>query len=469
MISVREVSCIPLAAEHHCSMPRAASLLFAFALLACVRPPAARTPAADSTFEGAAATRGAAITPAASSATGTSSPPSAGSPSELNAAPGLARGIAIADSLVSAAAGTLVPGAVLLVARNGEILHERAYGHARLTDAAGRPLAEPHRMTTSTLFDLASVTKVMATTMAVMLLVDRGELALDAPVGRYLPEFRGPRLDSITVRHLLTHSSGLVQWQPLYYQAPTASETYRAILGMPLGWGVGEGRRYSDLGFMLLGYLVERVAGRPLDAFVQEELYRPLGLRATTFSPRARGLREFAATERGNAYERRMVHDSTFGYRYLGDPAAWNGWRDYVLDGEVNDGNAWYAHDGVAGHAGLFSTASELRVLIDLLNERGTHGGRRFLSAAVVDTFLTRDRHGHYLGWMYPRDMPEGSFAHNGFTGTYVLGIPGHRLSVVLLTNRQHFGTNERGYFADLGPLVRAVSVAILRGAEAER
>ena len=416
-------------------MPRAASLLFALALLACVRPPSGRAPAAGSTPQGAAT---------------------------------LTHGIATADSLVAAAVGTLVPGAVLLVARNGEVLHERAYGHAQLTDEAGRPLAQPRRMTTSTVFDVASITKVMATTMAVMLLVDRGAIALDAPVRRYLPEFAGPRLDSITVRQLLTHSSGLVQWQPLYYDASTANETYRAIVAMPLGWGVGEARHYSDLGFMLLGYLVERVTGRALDAFAREELYRPLGLRATTFTPRARGLREFAVTERGNAYERRMVYDSTFGYRYLGDPAGWNGWRDHVLDGEVNDGNAWYAHGGVAGHAGLFSTASELRVLLDLLNQRGMHEGRRLLSAAVVDTFLTRDRHGHYLGWMYPRDMPEGSFAHNGFTGTFVLGVPEYGLSVVLLTNRQHQGTNERGYFPDIGPLVRSVSRAILGGAEAD-
>src|SRR6185437_11255716 len=129
-----------------------------------------------------------------------------------------------------------------------------------------------------TMFDLASVTKVMATTFAVMILVDRGQVDLDAPVYRYLPDFRGAHLDSITVRHLLQHSGGLVQWQPLYYHASNKAQTYNVIRDMPLQWGVGEGRHYSDLSFMLLGYIVERVSGTSLDAFVTREFYKPLGL-----------------------------------------------------------------------------------------------------------------------------------------------------------------------------------------------
>ena len=381
------------------------------------------------------------------------------------ASPGLARGLARADSMIEAALGTRVPGAVLLVAQHGRVVHERAFGFAQLNDYEGRRLASPRPMQTSTLFDLASVTKVMATTMAMMLLVDRGMVDLDAPVWRYLPDFRGPQLDSITVRHLLDHSSGLVQWQPLYYSAGNSEATYRAIREMPLGWGVGAGRHYSDLGFMLLGFIVERVSGQRLDRFLERELYGPLGLRRTTFNPRARGFTEFAATEQGNVYERRMVYDSTFGYRYKGDPTSWDGWRRYVLAGEVDDGNAFHANGGIAGHAGLFSTAAELRVLLDLLNARGQAHGRRFIGPATVERFLTLDRHGHYLGWMLPRDMPAGSFAHNGFTGTYVLGVPEYGLSIVLLTNRQNLGTNERGYFPDIAPLTAAVSRAIVDGA----
>ena len=389
-------------------------------------------------------------------------------PALAPATPGLARGLATADSLIAAAVGTRIPGAVLVVAQRGTVVEERAFGYAQLYDYDLHRLPSPRPMRTSTLFDLASVTKVMGTTFAVMLLADRGQIDVDAPVSRYLPDFRGPRLDSITVRHLLTHSAGLVQWQPLYYHARSPAQAYAAIRDMPLGWGVGEGRHYSDLGFMLLGYIVERVSGRPLDAFLARELYGPLGLRATTFNPRRRGFTDFAATEHGNGYERHMVYDSTFGYRYRGDPTAWDGWRRYVLVGEADDGNAWYAHGGVAGHAGLFSTAADLRVLLDLLNDRGRYGGRRYLRPAVVEQFLTRDRFQNYLGWMLPPEMPEGSFAHSGFTGTYVLGVPQYGLSIVLLTNRQNLGTDSRGYFPNVGPLDQAVARAIVDGAAAD-
>jgi len=381
--------------------------------------------------------------------------------------PALARGIATADSLINASIGRMFPGAVFLVAKDGRVVHERAFGHAQLHDYEMRRLASPRPMRTSTMFDLASVSKVMATTFAIMLLADRGQIDVDAPVSRYLPDFRGPRLDSITVRHLLNHSSGLVQWQPLYYHAANAAQTYRVIREMPLGWGVGEARHYSDLGFMLLGYLVERTSGEPLQSFLERNLYRPLGLTSTTFDPRARGFTEFAATEPGNVYERHMVYDSTFGYRYRGDPTAWNGWRQYVLNGEVDDGNAFYAHGGIAGHAGLFSTAADLRVLLDLLNNRGVYRGRQYIRREIVDLSLTRDRYQNYLGWQAPRDLPPGSFSHTGFTGTYALGVPMHKLSIVLLTNRQNMGTDARGYFPDIGPLQRAVSKVIVDGSTA--
>lgn len=389
---------------------------------------------------------------------------------------GLARGIATADSLVAASIGKLTPGAVLLVSQNGKVLHERAFGTVipvsgtveQLPTENRYILSTPPAMRTNTMFDMASVTKVMATTFAVMMLVDRGQVDLDAPVNRYLTDFRGPHLDSVTVRHLLQHSSGLVQWQPLYYQASNSAQTYAAIRDMPLGWGVGEGRHYSDLGFMLLGYIVEKVSGKPLDQFVDAELYKPLGLKHTTFNPKAKGFKEFAPTEQGNEYEKHMVYDSTFGYRYLGDPKSWDKWRDYRLVGETDDGNSYYANNGVAGHAGLFSTASDLRVLLDLLDNRGTYNGKRYVSAATIDRFLTKDNYGHYLGWQYPANMPVGTFMHTGFTGTYVMGVPKYGLSVVLLTNRQMMDTDPKGFFPDVTPLRVAVSKAIVASVAAE-
>jgi serine-type D-Ala-D-Ala carboxypeptidase len=380
----------------------------------------------------------------------------------------LRSGIARADSLVAESIGKLTAGAVLLVAKDGKVIHEKAYGYAALNDYRLKRLASPAPMTTRTMFDLASVTKVMATTLAVMKLVDQAKVDLDAPVHRYLADFRGPHLDSITVRHLLQHSSGLVQWQPLYYQASNSAETYRAIRNMPLEWGVGAGRHYSDLGFMLLGYIVESVSGKRLEKFVDEDLYVPLGLRHTTFNPRKKSFSEFAATEQGNVYEKHMVYDSTFGYRYRGDPASWNRWREYVISGETDDGNAYYANAGAAGHAGLFSTASDIRQLIDLLLNRGTHNAKQHVRPEIVDQFLTVDRYGHYLGWQVPPGMPAGSFMHTGFTGTYVLGVPKYGLSIVLLTNRQNLGTDSRGYFPDVEPLRLAVGKAIVAGIESE-
>jgi CubicO group peptidase (beta-lactamase class C family) len=379
----------------------------------------------------------------------------------------LARGIATADSLVAAAIGKLTPGAVLLVSKDGRIVHDTAFGYAQLFDYEGRRLASPPLMTTGTMFDLASVTKVMGTTMGVMRLVDQGRIDVDAPVHRYLPDFRDVHKDSITVRHLLSHSAGLVQWQPLYYHASDERDAYRVIRDMPLQWGVGEGRHYSDFSFMLLGYIVEHVSGQRLDVFLDSAIYRPLGLDSTTFVPRQHGFTKFAATEQGNVYERHMVYDSTFGYRYLGVPTAWNGWRHYVLNGEVDDGNSYYAHGGIAGHAGLFSTAGQLRVLLDMLVSAGATTPR-ILDADVIHRFLARDRYDNYLGWMRSPSLPEGSFYHTGFTGTYVLGVPKYGLSVILLTNRQNMGTDAKGYFPNVAPLQDAVAKALVSGAAAD-
>ncbi len=389
--------------------------------------------------------------------------------------PALASGVGTADSLVASAIGKLTPGAVLVISVNGHVVHEKAFGTAvpagtvcATTDSpcSGYLAARPMRL--STMFDLASVTKVMATTFAMMLLVDRGKVDLDAHVYTYLPDFRGPHLDSIRVRHLLQHSAGLVQWQPLYYQASTSAQTYAAIRDMPLQWGVGEGRHYSDLSFMLLGDIVEKASGQQLDQFISDALYQPLGLRHTTFNPKQQGFTDFAATEQGNSYEHHMVYDSTFMYRYRGDPRSWKGWRDYALFGEVNDGNSFYASGGVAGHAGLFSTGGDLRVLLDMLVARGTANGHRYVTAETVGRFLTLDAYGHFLGWQSAPGTPAGSFSHTGFTGTYVLGVPADGLSIILLTNKQRMGTDAKGFFPNLAPLQSAVARAIINGAEAD-
>jgi serine-type D-Ala-D-Ala carboxypeptidase len=405
--------------------------------------------------------------------------------------------LALADSIVAAWTGDQrVAGAVLHVSVAGRPRLERAYGAAQLYaygdgqypaggydgDAGAAamgivPLATPRRMTTETVFDLASVTKVMATTLALMLLVDRGELEVDATVASYLPDFTGGGREAITLRHLLTHRSGLPQWWPVYYRAGTADSAYAVVRDLPLSWPVGEARHYSDLGFMVLGRVVEHVSGRPLDRFVREELYAPLGLSRTGFrraeadsdatAPSA-GITEaggaldaIAATSHGNPFERRMVHDPDFGYRIDIDPATWEGWRRRTLVGEVNDGNAYHAFGGVSGHAGLFSTAAELDVLLRLMLAEGVHEGRRLFGPDVVDRFLASTGDDQALGWELPAHAPPGAFGHEGFTGTFVLGVPEQALAVVLLTNRQNVGVDRETTYPDVGPLQRAVTAAL--------
>ncbi|MEZ4423607.1 MAG: serine hydrolase [Gemmatimonadota bacterium] len=393
-------------------------------------------------------------------------------------------GIATADSLVAAWVDTgRIPGAVLRISREGRLLHERAYGQAQRAvyrDGAygaaqdGRsavehePLATPLPMTADAVFDLASVTKVMATTFALMLLVDEGAVGLDRPVSTWLPDFTGGGRERITPRHLLTHRSGLPQWWPVYYHAGDPEAAWAWVRSVPLTGSPGAERRYSDLGFMVLGRLVEAVGGARLDRFLEGRLYGPLGLSTTGFrparGPQPEGQRTVVATSHGNPYEHRMVHDTAFGYRIAGDPDAWSGWRRYTLVGEVNDGNAFHAWGGVAGHAGLFSSAADLDVLLQLLLDGGRSGQTRWIAESTVRAFLSPGPEGQALGWQVPEGLPPGSFAHTGFTGTWVLGVPAQRLSVVLLTNRQHGGVDADGRYPDVGPLQQAVTRALLEG-----
>lgn len=368
------------------------------------------------------------------------------------------------DSLIQKEiAADNIPGAVIQIKKADSILHRAAYGYAQKFDYNLRPLKNPKSMTTGHLFDLASLTKVMGTTFGIMLLIDEGTLSLDDPVHKYLPEFAKGDKSQITIRHLLTHSAGLAQWVPAYYHASNPQERYRYTVDLPLKWEVGTQRHYSDLGFMFLGDIIERISGQALDQFLQNKLYEPLNLQHTTFNPLEKDLDQIAATSHGNPFEKQMVYDDNFGYEVDVDPRSWDGWREYTLHGQVSDGNAWYANGGVAGHAGLFSTVSDLQVLIDLLLNNGQSNGKKILSSATVDTFLTKDKYGNGLGWAMDKDFiaaessPEGTFGHTGFTGTNIVVVPQDSLSIILLTNRQHVGRQKNGYYFDLDSLRQAI------------
>jgi len=367
----------------------------------------------------------------------------------------------IDELIISEIDSNKLSGAVVLVASNHKILYKKAFGYAFKYDDELKVAGFTEKMTTKHLFDLASLTKVLATTFAIMILKDQGKLLLDDEVSKYLTEFQSEDKRNITIRQLLTHSSGLKEWYPLYYLASGKNKTIDVIASMPLAYPIGESRHYSDLGFMTLGYVVEKISGLPLDQFLSENLYKPLDLKNTVFNFK-KNLKKgkVAATSHGNPFEKKMVYDDSFGYKIEGvDPEAWDKWRDYTLRGEVNDGNAWYANNGVAGHAGLFSTVDDIQVLIDLLLNNGNFQGKQIISEKTVKAFLTKDKFQNGLGWMMDtklfsaKDAPENTFGHTGFTGTSIVAMPNSKTSIILLTNRQHIGQQPGGQYYNLNEL----------------
>jgi len=342
------------------------------------------------------------------------------------------------------------PGGVAAVVQGREWLALEAAGQALVTPAR-RP------MTTETIFDLASLTKPVATATAVLQLCAGGTVDLDAPVTRYVPTFghRGPGRRA-TVRHLLAHSSGLPAWEMLYLPAPRAAgrrglsaqacrsipQAVRRIGATPVHAPPGRQDEYSDLGFIVLGYLVERLTGSPLAAYVRRHIFEPIGMRTTRFAPPRSWRARCAATEVGNAYEQARAAEQGLGRGFR--------WRRQLLRGEVHDGNAWYVGHGVAGHAGVFSTASDLVRFGRAMLGGGTLGGARVLPAAIVadavrDHGPTQSEIRRGLGWVVKGSSMYGgrrasprAHGHTGFTGTALLIDPPRDLVIVLLTNRVH-------------------------------
>ena len=364
-----------------------------------------------------------------------------------------------------------IPGAVILIKKRDKIIYRHAFGYAQKYDYKHKLLNPPEKMTINHLFDIASLTKVIGTTTSVMLLADRGLIKIEDPVSQYIKAFDTPEKREITIRHLLTHTAGLYEWYPMYYLASDKQESYRLIGELPLMFPVGEQRRYSDLGFVLLGEIVEIVSGLSLEQFMKQNVFQPLRMKNTTFNPLKSGnSRKIAATSAGNPYEKRMVYDSALGFKVKEiDPAYWNGWRTYVLRGEVNDGNAWYANGGISGAAGLFSTASDLQKLVDMLINKGKVGSKQFLSETTIKTFLTKDKYNNGLGWMmdsensFMMNAPQGSFGHTGFTGTSIAVVPRDKISVILLINRQNIGLLENGEYYNVSPVRMQVFNAVLK------
>jgi CubicO group peptidase (beta-lactamase class C family) len=305
------------------------------------------------------------------------------------------------------------PGAAVVIGRKGALVWEKGFG--QLSYGKKGIKVDP----TETIYDLASLTKVVGTTTAVMLLYDEGRIDLDAPVREYLPEFTGGERDSVTIRQLLEHRSGLPADRDIWRVARTPIEARTAVLSVPLVCRPGDCYIYSDLGAIILGLAVERITGLGLDVYLHERVFGPLGMTHTFFRP-ADSLRKHVA------------------------PTARTSDGGQMVRGVVHDENA-SALGGVAGHAGLFSTAGDLAVFAQMLLNGGVYDGVRIVSDSTVRLFTTRSAGSRALGWAMAdgqwgsgRYHSDGSFGHVGFTGTSIWIDPDRQLFVVLLTNRVH-------------------------------
>ena len=328
---------------------------------------------------------------------------------------------AVESALQRAVQRTALPGGVALVRSKGVPLLLQAYGLSRKYEAGAKLSADPIPAAPDTLYDLASITKLFTTT-CVMRLVEQGRLALDEPVARWMPEFAAGGKEQVTLRQLLTHTSGLPDYLELWKLEPTAEARVQRVLSTPLLNAPGSVFRYSDLGLIAIGHLIELVTGSSLDVAVRDMVTEPLQLRDTLYRPPAGLKPRIAPTEDEDGVGRGMV------------------W------GEVHDENAW-SLGGVAGHAGLFSTAADLDRLAQLYLNGGELDGSRLLEPETVAE-MTRNQIGRIgsrgLGWELNAAYYMGhlaspqTYGHTGFTGTSLVIDPRRELIVVLLTNRVH-------------------------------
>jgi CubicO group peptidase (beta-lactamase class C family) len=305
------------------------------------------------------------------------------------------------------------PGAAVSVTHRGKLIALAAFGRFTYESSSTE-------VSTDSIFDVASLTKVVATTSMAMILHDRGLLDLEAPISRVLPEFRSndARRAQVTFRMLLAHSSGLPAYEKLFLRAFTREALLRETFAVPLKHDPGMHAEYSDIGFILLGMALERIAGEPIDTFCQREMFAPLGMANTAFNPSVSSRDRIVPT----------AEDRTF--------------RKRAIQGEVQDENA-SVMGGVAGHAGLFSAATDLAVFANAI----LNGGQSIFQQPTIDLFTRRELSpagtARALGWDTPSTPSQSgeyfsaaSYGHLGYTGTSLWIDPERQLSITFLTNR---------------------------------
>jgi CubicO group peptidase (beta-lactamase class C family) len=315
----------------------------------------------------------------------------------------------LARVLRDGAADSAFPGAFAIVGRRTGVLAYASVGRIDWDSTAPRPDER-------TLWDLASLTKVIGMTSAMMQLVERGRVELDAPAQRYLPEWAGPAKAQVTVRHLLTHTSGLPAFRRYDTLTTNADSITKLLFAEPLDTVPGARMVYSDIGAYLLGRIVERVSGQPLDRYLEEHVFRPLGMSETMYRPPREVLARIAPTEIDTI--RGKIH------------------------GTVHDPRAFYL-GGVSAHAGLFGSGRDLARFAQMYLNGGELGGARVFRPETIELFTTRQVADRALGWQKPSGtntaghlMSERAFGHTGFTGTSVWIDPEHDIFVILLSNR---------------------------------
>lgn len=326
---------------------------------------------------------------------------------------------ASADSIIETAIyDTSFPGAVLLVQMNGKIVHQKAYGHYTYDPASGN-------ISLNTMFDMASCTKVVATTTAAMICYDRGLFKIDDKVSEYLPQFGKNGKENITIRNLLVHDSGLapdIKSYKIYNPNENKTdEIMNEIYNDSLSYPTGTESIYSDLNFIVLGKIIEKVTGLPLDKFCYKNIFKPLKMKSTMFNPPSSLINIIAPTEIDNY------------------------WRFRLIRGTVHDETSQLL-GGVAGHAGLFSTAGDIAKLMQMLLQKGRYKGKKYIRKSTVEMFTKKqsDLSSRALGWdtKSPEYSSAGhlfssiSYGHTGFTGTSIWVDPVRNLFIVFLTNR---------------------------------
>ena len=304
------------------------------------------------------------------------------------------------------------PGAVAYIAEGDVIQYYKAFGNRMCT-----PAIKP--MQRDTIFDLASLTKPIVTATLIMHCIEEGTVELNEPIQNYLPEFSHPQ---VTVSQLLTHTSGLPAWRATYLESKNKDGVVNYLSQIPLDYPTGTQVVYSCLGYILLGKLLERLIGEPLDTLAQKWIFQPLGMNRTRYNPPPAWTERCAATEDSNSFEKRMVNHQP------------HDWREGVIVGEVHDENAHFL-GGVSGNAGLFSTATDIAKFCQMLIDGGDNVLiiKSISQMSTVQTTGLNESRG--IGWII---LEDGSLYHTGFTGTSIRVNLERKMFAILLTNRVH-------------------------------